>query len=321
MNKIYIRIDWVNNTTPDLNETNLNLMSKALDDLDDRVIEIAGTVMETIPQVIAALTEAQELEARLAELTERPPYIGQNGNWYVWDTDTGEYVDSGIDASITVQIADITMLAPDATPTVTNSGTNTDPIFHLGIPRGKGISSIEKTSTSGLVDTYTITYSDGYTTTFTVTNGKSAYQCALDGGYIGTEAEFEADLGNFKTYADNAEDSAEDSEAWAVGQRSGSDVPSSDETYQNNSKYYAGQASSDAASALAYKNQASSSASDALAAAADATAAESQIRTMVGMVEFLVDFTTGELEYTYDSTYNFEINTTTGNLEWEVVSA
>ena len=31
--------------------------------------------------------------------------------------------------------------------------------------------SIEKTGTSGLVDTYTITYSDGTTSTFTVTNG------------------------------------------------------------------------------------------------------------------------------------------------------
>ena len=35
----------------------------------------------------------------------------------------------------------------------------------------KGISSVEKTSTSGLVDTYTITYSDGTTDTFSVTNG------------------------------------------------------------------------------------------------------------------------------------------------------
>ncbi|MBQ4060665.1 MAG: metallophosphoesterase [Bacilli bacterium] len=37
---------------------------------------------------------------------------------------------------------------------------------------GNGISSIEKTSTEGLVDTYTITFTDGTTTTFTVTNGK-----------------------------------------------------------------------------------------------------------------------------------------------------
>lgn len=35
----------------------------------------------------------------------------------------------------------------------------------------KGISSIAKTGTSGLVDTYTITFTDGSTSTFTVTNG------------------------------------------------------------------------------------------------------------------------------------------------------
>lgn len=38
---------------------------------------------------------------------------------------------------------------------------------------GVGIASIEKTSTSGLVDTYTITYTDGDTDTFTVTNGQN----------------------------------------------------------------------------------------------------------------------------------------------------
>jgi hypothetical protein len=37
---------------------------------------------------------------------------------------------------------------------------------------GVGISSIDKTATAGLVDTYTITYSDGSTTTFNVTNGE-----------------------------------------------------------------------------------------------------------------------------------------------------
>lgn len=37
---------------------------------------------------------------------------------------------------------------------------------------GKGIVSIEKTGTSGLVDTYTITYTDDTTSTFEVTNGE-----------------------------------------------------------------------------------------------------------------------------------------------------
>lgn len=39
-----------------------------------------------------------------------------------------------------------------------------------------------------------------------------------------------------------AEDSAEDAEAWAVGQRNGVDVPSIDPTYRNNAKYYKDQA-------------------------------------------------------------------------------
>jgi len=38
---------------------------------------------------------------------------------------------------------------------------------------GNDITSIEKTGTSGIVDTYTITLSDGSTETFTVTNGSS----------------------------------------------------------------------------------------------------------------------------------------------------
>ena len=37
---------------------------------------------------------------------------------------------------------------------------------------GNGIASIEKTSTTGLVDTYTITFTDGTTFDFTVTNGE-----------------------------------------------------------------------------------------------------------------------------------------------------
>lgn len=38
---------------------------------------------------------------------------------------------------------------------------------------GRGIVSVEKTGTQGLVDTYTITYTDGTTSTFEVTNGQS----------------------------------------------------------------------------------------------------------------------------------------------------
>lgn len=43
---------------------------------------------------------------------------------------------------------------------------------------GNGIANIAKTSTSGLVDTYTITYTNGATSTFEVTNGRDGAQGA-----------------------------------------------------------------------------------------------------------------------------------------------
>ena len=143
---------------------------------------ITGTFvfhMDVQKSALPADTDMSESEYQVVErllreaeaATHNVPYIGANGNWWVWSTEQQAYVDSGVDASISVDIADITMLAPDATPYVTNSGTDTDPIFHLFIPRGKGISGVAKTGTVGLVDTYTITYSDGATTTFNVTNG------------------------------------------------------------------------------------------------------------------------------------------------------
>ena len=50
--KLFERIFWYNNTTPAINETNLNAMSKGLSDVDDRLISLAGTIMEDVPQII-----------------------------------------------------------------------------------------------------------------------------------------------------------------------------------------------------------------------------------------------------------------------------
>ena len=122
LSKLFNRIFWSNNTTPAINEDNLNAMSKAIDDIDDRVIQLAGDVIEKAQSIIAC--------------SENPPYIGAHGNWYVWDTNVNHYVDSEIDASITVSIADVTALEPNQSPYVTNTGTSTDPIFHLFIPKG-----------------------------------------------------------------------------------------------------------------------------------------------------------------------------------------
>ena len=53
--------------------------------------------------------------------------------------------------------------------TLDNGTVQTD---HVDLTNGNGIKSIEKTSTAGLVDTYTITFDDDTTTTFNITNGE-----------------------------------------------------------------------------------------------------------------------------------------------------
>ncbi|MGM9971366.1 MAG: PL29 family lyase N-terminal domain-containing protein [Anaeroplasmataceae bacterium] len=108
------------------------------------------------------------------------PHIGENGNWFIGSTDTGVKAvgetgatgEAGADGKqIIVRI---------------NSETNEWEYQYegdlnwtsLGVKAtgeaGRGIVSIEKTSTEGLVDTYTITYTDGTTSTFTVKNGQNA---------------------------------------------------------------------------------------------------------------------------------------------------
>ena len=64
----------------------------------------------------------------------------------------------------------------------------------------------------------------------------------------------------------------EDSEAWAKGTRNGVAVTSSDETYHNNSKYYAQQSSASATSANTAANNAASAVSTAAASASAASA-------------------------------------------------
>ncbi len=61
--------------------------------------------------------------------------------------------------------------------------------------KGATVKKVEKTSTNGLVDTYTITFSDNTTAFFNVTNGASAYEVAKSNGYQGTVEQWLALIG------------------------------------------------------------------------------------------------------------------------------
>ena len=82
-------------------------------------------------------------------------------------------------------------VASGTTPSVTRTGTNENPILNFVLEKGEigrtgpqgetgnGIVSITKTGTQDTVDTYTILYTNGTTSTFTVTNGEVS-QAQLD---------------------------------------------------------------------------------------------------------------------------------------------
>ena len=98
-----------------------------------------------------AIEDAREAAAEAEMWSSNAPYIGDNGDWYVYDADQEAFVDTGIHAQ-----------GPQGETGATGATGAT----------GNGIASITKTGTSGLVDTYTITYTNGTTSTFTVTNGQ-----------------------------------------------------------------------------------------------------------------------------------------------------
>lgn len=84
--KLFQRIFWHNDTDPAINETNLNAISKAIDDIDDRVIQIGSAVIE-------AGTFAEDAEAWAAGTRGGVPVpdtdetYHNNSKWYAQNPD------------------------------------------------------------------------------------------------------------------------------------------------------------------------------------------------------------------------------------------
>ncbi len=132
-----------------ISETELPLIEEAAE-LAQRIDGIAADVEADADRAEAAADNAETWVANY-------PRIGQNGNWFVFDTTTETFVDTGVSAT-----------GPQGPQ---GDDGPTGPQGPTG-PTGNGIVSITKTGTSGLVDTYTILFTNGSTSTFTVTNGQ-----------------------------------------------------------------------------------------------------------------------------------------------------
>ena len=96
------------------------------------------------------------------------------------------------------------------------------------------------------------------------------------------------------------------SEAWAVGQRDGTDVESTDECYQNNSKYYAEVAGTLKSDMESIKTEADN-------------VLEQATARLTGL-NFMMNYVDGNLYYDINVGIDLEIDTTTGELMWEVIN-
>lgn len=117
----------------------------------------------------------------ITDLNVVPGSIDDNNTWFAVAQSGATYKVSGhkfvLAMSVIWQshggIRDIVYTDP-VPPSLTGTLTITladDTEVSFDVDNGKGITSIAKTGTVDLVDTYTITYNDGTTSTFTVTNG------------------------------------------------------------------------------------------------------------------------------------------------------
>lgn len=111
--KLFQRIFWHNNTTPAINEDNLNAMSKAIDDIDDRVINLASDVLEVIPEIQQDLADAEQLKDDCqgyaedseawakgtrdgVDVPSTDPAYHNNAKYYAQQQDIGLFVKNGI---------------------------------------------------------------------------------------------------------------------------------------------------------------------------------------------------------------------------------
>ena len=281
MQKAHSNINWVNlpSTDTPINETNLNAMDNSIDVIDDRVI-VLDTSKANQSDLLSTVSDVV-LDTSTGVLT----ITFKNGSSKTFDTKLEKiainfYYDAN-PSSVHYQNLVITL----------DDGT------------------IQYVDMSALITQYEFTDTD--TIDFNISQGGGVSAIVKDGSITRSKlnpdylSQIDLSVQSASNSATASENSAvnsltssRDSEAWAIGKKNGVDVLPQDPQYENNSRYYAQQAQS-------IKDECDVVLDEVIAGA--------------NQVTFTVDFTTGELMYSSNAIYNFEINTTTGNLEWEVV--
>lgn len=329
MQKAYSRINWENypsEQTP-INESNLNRMDSALDEVDDRVITLDTTKAEITD--ISTLVESVTVDDATGEIT----LTKYNGSTTVIQTTLNKIA---VNFSYDYATQDLILTLNDGTEA--------------------RISLAALIQNNEFDDTPTIDF------TVSQTGHVSAIVVEHSIGDEHLRTDYLADIrvseANAAQSATDAEAHKLNAEAWADGQKGGVNIPSTDPQFNNNSLYYSRISSSyakgqtglrtgeDTDNSSYYANISQSWArgatglrtgedtnnskyfSDLSQSIKDSTMAirndaaqlvQTATDRLTGL-NILVNFADGCLYYDINSGIRLQVNTTTGNLDYEVVT-
>lgn len=263
MNKVYSRIIWKNypNTSTAINETNLNRMDKAIDDLDNRVIEQDSTKANqtTVNNMVKNWT--------MDETTGVITVEKQDGSKIMFDLNI-EKIPVTFELS---PIGILTMTTSDGTQFTANIGSMI-PVLTFNESDQIAVS----VSGSGVNKTYSFTVKDG-----SITENKLQPNYLSDVKSESAKATTAAELAkeksdlaiesenNAKQYKESAESSAKLSQSYAIGETNSRENENID-----NSRYYSQQALNSSDSAKKSELAASTSESNAKSSETEAKKSE-----------------------------------------------
>lgn len=308
MQKTYSRINWENypsENTP-LNESNLNRIDYATNEIDDRVIAL--DTQKASVQEISALVSSISVDDMTGEIT----ITKYNGSTVVIQTTLNKIAinwryDPTTQTIILVQ-NDGTEVSIDLSSLIQNNEFDDTPTIDFTVKSDGHVSAIvvehsigdEHLRTDYLAD-IRVAEANAAASESNAEAFKQRAEAWADGEKDGTPVS-SSDV----SYNNNAKFYKRRSEAWAVGKQDGSPVDVTDETYENNSKFYAEVTQTLKDDVINIKSQAQNILDQATA-------------RLTGL-SFMLNFVDGCLYYDINVGLNLQVDDTTGNLMWEVIT-
>lgn len=113
------------------------------EDMSSSVLdEATAAALSAADRAEAAAEEAEHMVEIHRGPAGKSPYKGENGNWFEWDEEAGQYVDTGVRAkgetgdTPDISIGTVTTVEPGEPAAASMSGTPEAPVLNLSIPKG-----------------------------------------------------------------------------------------------------------------------------------------------------------------------------------------